>query len=114
MAIPEMRSPSNATALIVSTRRARRRRRGWTLTAALRSRSVLGECIADPSHRPDVARLGGIGLDLVSDVADVDVDRALVGLERVVVVADELEQLGTREHPTRLRREVAEQVELGR
>ncbi len=113
MAIPEMSRPSSATALMVRTSLALSRRSGWMRTA-WRSRSVLGERIADPSHRPDVARLGGIRLDLVADVADVDVDGALVRFERVVVVADELEQLGAGEDAARLGGEVAEQVELRR
>src|SRR6185437_11567936 len=46
--------------------------------------SVLGEGIPDAPHRADVARLRRIGLHLVADVADVDVDGALVLLEGVV------------------------------
>src|SRR5687768_3551484 len=75
--------------------------------------SVLGEGIPDAPNRPDVAGMGRIGLDLVADVADVDVDRALVLLERVVVVAHELEQLRPRVHASGPRGEVAQQVELG-
>src|SRR3989442_6212075 len=74
--------------------------------------SVFAERIADPSHRLDVARLGGIGLDLVADVADVDVDGALICFERLVV-AHQLQELGSRVDAARLGSEVAQQVELG-
>src|SRR5881397_732787 len=74
--------------------------------------SVFAERIADPSHRLDVARLGGIGLDLVSDVADVNVDGALVGFERLVV-AHELQELGAGVDPAGLCRQVTQKVELG-
>src|SRR5688500_39477 len=106
-----------------STRRTRRR---WNSApgprgseraqrpAADRSSSVLREGIPDAPHRPDVAGLRRIGLDLVPNVADVDVDGALVLLERVVVVADQLEQLRSRVHPARSGGKVPEQIELGR
>jgi hypothetical protein len=58
--------------------------------------------------------VAGIGLDFVADMADVDVDGPLVLLERVVVVADELEELAARVDPARPRGEVAEDVELRR
>src|SRR5438552_4001425 len=47
--------------------------------------SVFAECIPDAPHRLDEAGLGGVRLDLVANVADVDVDRPLVGLQRLVV-----------------------------
>src|SRR5687768_9339516 len=121
--MPETTSPTSATMASASTRRRLRR---WKSApgprgskraqrpAADRSSSVLREGIPDAPHRPDVAGLRRIGLDLVPDVADVDVDGALVLLQRVVVVADQLEQLRSRVHAARPRGKVTEQVELGR
>src|SRR5215208_1597082 len=75
--------------------------------------SVFAECIAHAPHRPDVARLGGIGLDLVANVADMNVDGPLVGLQRLIV-ADQLQQLGAGVDATRATGHMAQQVELGR
>ena len=75
--------------------------------------SVLGEGIPDAPHRPDVARLRRVRLDLIADVADVDVDRPLVLFEGVVVVAHQLEQLGAGIDPPGPRGEMAQEVELG-
>src|SRR4029078_7140734 len=55
--------------------------------------SAFGEGVADTAHRLDACRRGGIVLDLVAQVAHVDVDRLLVLVERLVV-AEQLEQLG--------------------
>src|SRR5215208_4046890 len=94
-------TPANAT-----LRRIRRiRRRCGT--------SALGECVTDASNRHDERRSGGIVLDLVAEVAHVDVDRLLVLVERLVV-AQELEQLAAGVDAARPRREVAEDLELRR
>src|SRR5688572_5169898 len=122
MATAETMRPTRATEPIASTRRVLRR---WKTAARPRGRwrrpvgsgrsaSVFGEGIPDAPHRRDVAGLGRIWLDLVSDMADVDVDRPLVLLERVVVVAHQLEQLAPRVDAARSGREVSEQVELCR
>ena len=58
------------------------------------ARSALGEGVADTADRQDERRRGGIVLDLVAQVADVDVDRLLVLVEGLVV-AEQLEQLAT-------------------
>src|SRR5687768_6587252 len=101
MAMPEVMSPTRAT--IASARTSRTfsrpasavRPRGSKLDQS--GGSILGEGISDAPHRPDVARLRRVRLDLVADVADVHVDRALVLLEGIVVVAHELEQLAAGE-----------------
>src|SRR5207245_8905513 len=88
------------------TRRTSRRRKKPVVAL------LLGEGIPDPTQRHDVARRGGIRLDLFADVTDVDVDGSLVLLKRVVV-AHELEQLSPGVRPARAAREVPEQVEFG-
>src|SRR5262245_42117988 len=72
--------------------------------------SALGEGVADTAHRLDERRRGGIVLDLVAQVAHVDVDRLLVLVERLVV-AKQLEQLAPRVHPAGARGEMAEDLE---
>src|SRR5439155_1685288 len=49
------------------------------------SGSALGEGVADSPHGQDEGWRGGIVLDLLAQVADVDVDRLLVLVERLVV-----------------------------
>src|SRR2546425_9669217 len=88
------------------TRRTSRRRKKPVVAL------LLGEGIPDPTQRHDVARLGGIRLDLFADVADVDVDGSLVLLQGVVV-AHELEQLPPGVDPAGAAGEMPEQVELG-
>src|SRR5688572_22237311 len=124
MAMADTTRPTSATEPMASTRRVLRR---WKTAAqprgkcsrplgsvrSARSASVFGEGIPDAPHRPDVAGLGRIGLDLVPDVADVDIDGALVLLERVVVVAHQLEQLAAGVDPAGPGGQVAQQVELG-
>src|SRR6478752_7094905 len=56
-------------------------------------RSALGEGVADTPHRQDEGRRRRIVLDLVPQMADVDVDRLLILVERLVI-AQQLEQLG--------------------
>ena len=68
------------------TRQARR--------AAPAGRSALGEGVADTSHRQDERRRRRVVLDLVAQMADVDVDGLLVLVERLVV-AQQLEQLAS-------------------
>src|SRR5688500_12697338 len=104
IARPDTTRPTRATAEKASTRRTLRRvtsdRGAYGSKRAQRpavvpSTSVFGEGIAHASHRPDVARVRRVGLDLVPDVADVNVDGSLVLLEGIVVVPHQLEQLGT-------------------
>ena len=75
--------------------------------------SALGEGVADTPHRQDEGGHRRVVLDLLAQMADVDVDGLLVLVERLVV-AQELEQLGTRVDPPGSRREVTEDLELGR
>ncbi len=76
-------------------------------------RSALGEGVTDTpdgQHEPGRRR---IVLDLLAQVADVDIDGLLVLVERVVV-AQELQQLAAGVHATRSGGQVAEDLELGR
>src|SRR6476661_6541890 len=75
--------------------------------------SAFGEGVADTAHRLDECRRGGIVLDLVAQVAHVDVDRLLVLIERLVV-SEQLEQLGPGIDAAGPRGEVAEDLELCR
>src|SRR4029078_6023936 len=111
----ETSSATSATLARISTSLTFRR---WIMASQRARRpggepSILAECIAHAPHRLDVARLGGIRLDLGADVADVHVDRPLVGLQ-CLVIADELQQLAARVDTARAARQVAQQVELGR
>src|SRR5947207_9113173 len=74
---------------------------------------ALGEGVPDAPDGHDERRRRGIILDLVAEVADVDVDRLLVLIERLVV-AEQLEELAAGVDPPRARREMAEDLELGR
>src|SRR5712675_374486 len=56
--------------------------------------SALGEGVADTPHRQHEHRGRRIVLDLVAQMADVDVDRLLVLIEGLVV-AEQLEELGS-------------------
>src|SRR5215470_1133967 len=62
--------------------------------------SALGEGVPDTSDRQDEGGDGGVVLDLVAQVAHVDVDRLLVLVERLVV-AQQLQQLGAGVHASR-------------
>src|SRR5688572_9132553 len=125
MAMPDVRRPTSATrdvaktSLTFSRPASAARPRGSMVDQSGVDRdgedaggSVLGEGISDAPHRSDVAGLRRVRLDLVADVADVDVDGPLVLLQRVVVVAHELEQLRPRVDAPWARGEVAEEVEL--
>src|SRR5687768_11174423 len=103
-----MPDTSSATSVMLANTRTRRTFRRWSSPRG----SILAECIAHAPDRPDVARLGGIRFDLVANVADVHVDRPLVGLQRLVV-AHQLEELRSRVHPPGAASEVPEEVELG-
>src|SRR5439155_25863290 len=70
------------------------------------SLSALGEGVADSPHGQDEGGRGGIVLDLLAKVADVDVDRLLVVVE-CLIVAEELEELGPRVDPAGPAREMA-------
>src|SRR4051794_7134062 len=75
--------------------------------------SALGEGVPDTSHRQDERRIGRVVLDLVAQMAHVDIDGLLVLVERLVV-AQELEQLTSGVDAARPRSEVTEDLELGR
>src|SRR3954447_24434078 len=76
------------------------------------SASALAEGVAGTTNRHHELRRAGIVLDLVAQVADVDVDRLLILVERLVVTK-ELEELATGEDAARATGEVAEDLELG-
>src|SRR4051795_11427236 len=77
----------------------------------IRTRLVLvAEAIADAAHREDVLGLLGVDLELLAQVADVDVDRARVAVGRVPPHARE--QHVAREHTARAGGERAEDLEL--
>src|SRR5215218_7697467 len=75
--------------------------------------SALGELVAGATHGEHELRQRRIVLDLVAQVAHVDVDRLLVLVERLVV-AQQLEELAPAEHAPRPAREMAEDLELRR
>ena len=78
-----------------------------------RGRSALGERVPDTADGLDEGGLRGVVLELVAQVAHVDVDRLLVLVERLVV-AQQVEQLGAGVDPAGLAGEVAQDLELGR
>src|SRR4029079_8360963 len=90
--------------------RSRRRRRGRPMRRSETS-SALGECVADTSDRQDERGCARVVLDLVAQMAHVDVDGLLVLVERLVV-AQELEQLAARVHPAGARRQMAQDLEF--
>src|SRR6187200_1585004 len=92
--------------------RSRRKRRGRPMRRSETS-SALGECVADTSDRQNESRRSGVVLDLVAQMAHVDVDGLLVLVERLVV-AQQLEQLGARVDAAGAGGQVAEDLELGR
>src|SRR4051794_22462936 len=73
---------------------------------------TLGEGVPGTPHCEDEARIRGVVLELLAQMAHVDVDRLLVLVERLVV-ADELEQLASREDAPGPRCQVAQDLELG-
>ena len=75
--------------------------------------SALGELVAGTADGQDELRQRRVVLDLVAQVADVDVDRLLVLVEGLVV-AQQLQQLAAAEDAARAAGEVAEDLELGR
>src|SRR4051794_10729447 len=75
--------------------------------------SALGEGVPDTSHRQDERRIGRVVLDLLAQMAHVDVDGLLVLVERLVV-AQQLEQLAPGVDAPGPAGEVAQDLELGR
>src|SRR4029079_11012315 len=92
--------------------RSRRSRRGSRARRST-SRSALGEGVTDTSHRQDEHRCRRVVLDLVSQVADVDVDGFLVLVESLVIT-QQLEQLGTGINPAGAAGKVPQDLEFGR
>src|SRR6185369_6660614 len=86
---------------------------GFGEASAAVPRLPFGEGVADAADRHDERRNGRVVLDLVAEMADVDVDRLLVLVEGLVV-AQELEELAPGVDPTGARGEVAQDLELGR
>src|SRR5688572_11469978 len=72
----------------------------WVTASAL-------ELVAEPADGHDVAGVGGVGLDLRAQAADVDVHEPAVA--EVVVAPHPLEQLLAAEHATGCGRELAQQ-----
>src|SRR5512140_3028954 len=73
--------------------------------------SALGELVAGAPDRQHEAGQRRVVLDLLAQVADMDVDRLLVLVERLVV-PEELQQLAAAEHPPRPAGQVAQDLEL--
>src|SRR3954452_11694538 len=71
---------------------------------------LVAEAVADAAHREDVLRLLGVRLELLAQVADVDVDGARVAIGRVAPYARE--EHVAREHAPRPGGERAEDLEL--
>src|SRR3954471_6870100 len=92
--------------------RSRRNRPGMRARRST-GRSALGEGVPDTPHRQDEHRRRRVVLDLVPQVADVDVDRLLVLVEGLVV-AQQLQQLRARVDPPWARGEVSQDLELRR
>ena len=76
-------------------------------------RSALGERVAHATDRQDEGRRRRIVLDLLAQVADVDVDGLLVLVEGLVV-AQQLQELAAGVDAARPGGEVAQDLELGR
>src|SRR6185436_5029070 len=85
--------------------------RPWNVRGAMRS--ALGERVPDTANGLHEGGMRGVVLELVPEMADVDVDCLLVLVERLVV-AEQVEQLRTRVDAARLARQVAQDLELGR
>ena len=75
-----------------------------------RAGSRLPEAVARAAHREDQLGLARVALDLLPQVADVDVDRARLAVVRAA--PDALEQLAPAEHDARVGGERAQQLEL--
>jgi hypothetical protein len=75
--------------------------------ALLRAQAVAGS-----AHGDQVARIGGIGLDLAPQLRDVDVDRAGLDAEVARVAPDLGQQLFPRHCPLTVRPEVLEELDL--
>src|SRR4029078_11281879 len=73
--------------------------------------SALGEGVPGAPDGEDERRVARIVLELLAEVAHMDVDGLLVLVERLVVAA-QLQQLPAREHPRGALREVAQDLEL--
>src|SRR4051795_10183924 len=71
---------------------------------------LVAEAVADAAHGEDVVRLLGVRLELLAQVADVDVDRARVAEGRVPPYARE--QHVAREHATGTLGERVQDLEL--
>src|SRR5215212_1150994 len=70
------------------------------------------DLVPDPAHRLDVRRAVRVGLDLLAEGADVDVERPLVAVE--VRPPDPIEDRAARNDPPDALGEHPEQVELAR
>src|SRR5215217_8078745 len=77
----------------------------------IRTRLLLvAEAVADAAHGEDVLGLLGVGLELLAQVADVDVDRARVAVGGVA--PEPREEHVAREHAAGTRGERAQDLEL--
>ena len=72
--------------------------------------SPVAEAVADAAHGQDVLGRPRLGLELLAQMADVDVDRARIAV--VGALPERLEQHPPAEDPARVRRERAQQLEL--
>src|SRR6202008_2958740 len=69
------------------------------------------QLVAETAHRDDVARIGGVALDLGAQPAHMHVDQTAVA--EVAVAPHPLEERLTRQDSTGILRELDEQTELG-
>src|SRR5688572_2858116 len=89
-----------------------RRRRRSQVNRRCTASSAFREGVTDTPHGQDECGRRRVVLDLLPEMADMDVDRLLVLVERLVV-AQQFEQFATRVDPPRARGEVTEDLELG-
>src|SRR5665811_1383451 len=124
MAETARRTPATSATTVIVIRARKERGMSWSRRArspgwctsprpATSGASALDEGVADSPHGQHEDRRGRVVLDLLAQVADVDVDRLLVLVERLVV-AQELQQLAPGIDTPGTSGEMAEDLELGR
>src|SRR5450759_4469036 len=123
MAETARRMPATSATTVIVIRARKERGMSWCRRArgpgrctssrpATSGASALDEGVADSPHGQHEDRRGRVVLDLLAQVADVDVDRLLVLVEGLVV-AQELQQLAPGIDTPGTSGEVAEDLELG-
>src|SRR5262249_11717779 len=107
-----MASAIETTRKMASTSRTRKLRATARTTRIRALPSALGEGVPGAPDREDERGVARVVLELLAQVAHMDVDGLLVLVQRLVV-AHQLQQLAAREDPAGTRREVAQDLELG-